>query len=161
VASIAGKALAKHIQEGDLNDGFTLRDVYRKHWAGLSEKQALEQAIDLLLSLGWLKEVVEDTGGKPKVRHRINPKLFVKTGQEASAISAKRGVEGAFGTNGTDPAARFQEPCGSPGHGTFKGVAGGSVGQNDITQGSFLDSLGISGAEDNIWRSAETGRRKP
>jgi hypothetical protein len=36
-AAIAGKALAKRIHKGELRDGFTLREIYRKHWAGLCE----------------------------------------------------------------------------------------------------------------------------
>jgi hypothetical protein len=107
-AAIAGKALAKRISKGDLKDRFTLRDVYRKHWAGLSEKQAVEQAVDLLLDLGWLKETVEDTGGKPKTHYRINPALLNQTASDPSANSANSPANPPFGAFGTDPSAHFQ-----------------------------------------------------
>jgi hypothetical protein len=62
--------------------------------------------------LVWLKEAVEETGGKPKTHYRINPKLLAKTALEASAISAKSPSDPPFGTNGTGPSARFQAPEG-------------------------------------------------
>jgi putative DNA primase/helicase len=102
-AAVAGKALARRILKGELKDGFTLRDLYRKHWAGLSEREAIEQAIDLLLDLGWVKETIEDTGGKPKIRYRINPAVFAEMPGAASAKSANSPGAPPFGTNGTDP----------------------------------------------------------
>jgi putative DNA primase/helicase len=79
-ATVAGKALARHLQRGELKDGFTLRDLYRKHWAGLGERPAVELAVDLLVELGWLKEVVEDTAGRPRIHYRINPRCRDRTG---------------------------------------------------------------------------------
>jgi putative DNA primase/helicase len=106
-AGISSQALAKRLEKGELADGFTLRDVYRKHWAGLCDRQAVEQAVDLLLDLGWLREEREQTGGKPKIRYRINPALFVKTPQDPSANSADTPADPPFGTNGTAPTGRF------------------------------------------------------
>jgi putative DNA primase/helicase len=119
-ATVAGKALARRVQKGELKDGFTLRDVYRKHWAGLSEKQAVEQAVDLLLELGWLKEVVEDTGGKPKTLYRIHPKLCAKTPPDPSAKSDKSPSATPFGTNGTDHPPRFFKAEGDSGRDTVQ-----------------------------------------
>jgi putative DNA primase/helicase len=101
-AAISAKALAKRIEKGALRDGFTLREIYRKHWTGLSDKEAVDQAIDLLLELGWLKELVEQTGGKPKINYRINPALLPKTAPDPSDKSAKSPADPPFGTNGTD-----------------------------------------------------------
>ncbi len=113
--AIAGKALAKRIQKGELKDGFTLRDIYRKHWAGLSDKQAVEQAVDLLLDLGWLKEIVENTGGKPKTRYQINPDLLAKKAPGPGAKSANSPADPSFGTFGTGHSARFQATPGDGG----------------------------------------------
>jgi putative DNA primase/helicase len=104
---VAGQALAKRIEKGELADGFTLREVYRRHWAGLCDKQAVEQARDLLLDLGWLQEEREETGGKPKFRYRINPKIYARTPPDPSAVSANTPADPPFGTNGTDPPGRF------------------------------------------------------
>jgi putative DNA primase/helicase len=114
-AAVAAKALAKRIGQGELKDGFTLRDLYRKHWAGLSEREAVRQAVELLLELGWLLEGVEDTGGKPKTHYRINPKLLTKTAPEGSANSAKSLPDPPIGTSGTCPPAPFQAPEGGAG----------------------------------------------
>jgi putative DNA primase/helicase len=107
-AAVSGKALAKRISKGELKDGFTLRDIYRKHWAGLSEKQAVEQAVDLLLELSWLRARDVNTGGKPKTYYDINPKLLTETASEPSARSAKGGGGRPSGTFGTGPPAHFQ-----------------------------------------------------
>jgi putative DNA primase/helicase len=105
--AVAGKALARRIRKGELKDGFTLRDLYRKHWTGLSEKDAVEQATDLLLDLGWLLETVEETGGRTKVRYRINPAVLAETAGRGSAKSAKSPEQTPFGTNGTEPPGHF------------------------------------------------------
>jgi putative DNA primase/helicase len=114
-ASIAAKALAKRITKGELRDGFALRDVYRKHWAGLSDRQAVTHAVDLLVDLGWLREVVEETGGKPKVTYRINPAQLPKAAGDSSAESAKSPHGPPSGTFGTDPPGCSQEAEGDDG----------------------------------------------
>jgi putative DNA primase/helicase len=112
-ASVAGKALAKCIAKGELTDGFTLRELYRKHWAGLSEKPAVEQAVDLLLDLGWLKEEVMVTGGRTKTCYRINPAaLLTKAAAAPGARSAKGPAGTPSGTNGTGPPAPVQARAG-------------------------------------------------
>ncbi len=50
----SAKMLAKKIRDGALEDGFALRDVYRRGWAGLRDKAAAQEAIDLLCDLDWL-----------------------------------------------------------------------------------------------------------
>jgi len=37
------KAILKDIGKGDLDDGFTAREIYRKHWADLSERTPLRK----------------------------------------------------------------------------------------------------------------------
>jgi putative DNA primase/helicase len=107
-ATAAGKALAKRIERGELRDGFTLRQIYRKHWAGLGDKEAVEQGIDLLLELGWLKEAELITGGRNKVYYRINPSLLTKTAPDSSDKSAKSLDDTPFGTFVTGPPSHFE-----------------------------------------------------
>jgi putative DNA primase/helicase len=107
-ASVAGKALAKRIVKGELKDGFTLRDLYRKHWTGLSDKQAVEQAVDLMQELGWLREEIQETGGKSKTRYRLHPSLLTKTDPDPRAKSANSLAVVPYGTTdncGTNAAA--------------------------------------------------------
>jgi putative DNA primase/helicase len=112
-AAISARALAKRIEKGDLRNGFTLREIYRKHWTGLSDKEAVDQAIDLLLELGWLKELPEETGGKPKIRYWINPTLLPKTAPDPSDKSANSTDDPPFGTNGTDPEGHSDDDWGN------------------------------------------------
>lgn len=104
-ASVAAQSLARRITKGALKDGFTLRDVYRKHWTGLSQKQDVEPAVDLLLSFRWLREEVQQTGGKPRICYRINPALFAAA-QARSAKSARTPPDDPSDTFGTDQPAR-------------------------------------------------------
>jgi putative DNA primase/helicase len=68
--------LAAKIQQGHLQDGFTLRDVYGHHWSGLNNKEQLKTTLLQLTDYGWLKSEKRATGGRPTTIYRINPKLF-------------------------------------------------------------------------------------
>ena len=69
-------ALAAKIKEGKVNDGFTARDVYKNHWQILDDPELVAVACDELESLGWIrKESILQTGGRPKVKFFINPKI--------------------------------------------------------------------------------------
>lgn len=84
----AAKAIERHIRKGDLKDGFTLREVYRPKWAGLTRKEDAERGVGLLIELGWLRPEMRRTAGAPLTVHRINPKLnFSAPAQEGTAKS--------------------------------------------------------------------------
>jgi putative DNA primase/helicase len=53
----AARELAKHLQRGDLMQRFTLREIYRKGWAGLNSKEDAEAATEILCDLNWIQEV--------------------------------------------------------------------------------------------------------
>jgi putative DNA primase/helicase len=71
----AAKALAQHILAGDLEDGFSVRDVYRHHWTDLSDRDDADIAVKTLLDLDWLREVREQGPGRPRAGFQINPRL--------------------------------------------------------------------------------------
>lgn len=72
--------LAKKIKAGKLQDGFTVRDVYRHGWYLLNTKEAAQAACDELVEAGWLKEVqVPIEGRQPKTAYWINPKISFKS----------------------------------------------------------------------------------
>jgi hypothetical protein len=75
----SAKSLSKHIQQGALHDGFTVRDVYRHNWSLLSNVKEATEAVEVLVDLGWLRPVqdkrVNFTDGRPTVRYYINPRL--------------------------------------------------------------------------------------
>jgi hypothetical protein len=71
----AAYLLLEKIEAGDLSDGFTLRDVQRHCWKGLSRESA-EAGILTLINAGVLQEVDVPTtpaGGRPKTILRIRP----------------------------------------------------------------------------------------
>lgn len=71
----AAVELAKRIKKKDIEDGFTLRDVYRNCWSMLTTKEDVEKACNILMEAGWLKEEIPERGKTRKLYH-INPKIF-------------------------------------------------------------------------------------
>ncbi|WP_196074402.1 MULTISPECIES: YfjI family protein [Acinetobacter] len=60
-------------------DGFSSREAYRKSWKGLTEINAINEALDVLVDYEWLNEFeIESTtrGGRPSKRYLINPKIY-------------------------------------------------------------------------------------
>lgn len=65
VAARAARAILEKARTAALPDPFTARDVYRHQWTGLADRSAVEDALDLLASYGWLTEATISTGGRP------------------------------------------------------------------------------------------------
>jgi putative DNA primase/helicase len=71
------KAILEHIRAGHLNDGFTARDIQRHDWSLLTERDQIGAGLNLLVELGYLADVAAPPGargGRPKVKHLINPR---------------------------------------------------------------------------------------
>jgi len=73
--------LAARIRKGQLTDGFTVRDVYRKGWTMLHTPELAGTAIEELLEAGWLREGTAPEGegrsGRPRrMPYEINPLVF-------------------------------------------------------------------------------------
>lgn len=77
-ARTSAARLAKKIQEGELISPFSLRDIYRKQWGLLDEKEVVQKACDELMELGWLRqEIPAYEIGRPKLPvYVINPKAI-------------------------------------------------------------------------------------
>lgn len=71
----AAKALAQKIIAGELGEQFTLRDVYRQAWSGLSGREDVQQAVDVLTDFDWLRVIEQPTAGRSRTMHVINPKI--------------------------------------------------------------------------------------
>jgi putative DNA primase/helicase len=54
-----------------LPDPFTARDVYRNQWAGLSDRAAVADALDMLAAHGWLTEATIETAGRPSTVYSL------------------------------------------------------------------------------------------
>ncbi len=63
----AARTIIDKARAGALPRAFTARDVYRNQWAGLSDRAAVADAMDLLAAHGWLSETTIETGGRPTV----------------------------------------------------------------------------------------------
>ena len=82
---LANKILALLKKPSDKTDktdwishGFTARSLKRKNWKGLTDDNAVQTALDVLIEYDWLdyKEVKSTgQGGRPTERYWINPKL--------------------------------------------------------------------------------------
>jgi hypothetical protein len=70
----AARALGEHVKE--LPSPFMLRDVYRPCWAGLTTKNAAQEAVDTLCELGWLRVEQKNpskAGGRPSILYHVSP----------------------------------------------------------------------------------------
>src|SRR5262245_6337687 len=73
----AGKAILEHIRRGDLQDGFSARDIQRHDWSRLTDRGHIRLGLNLLVDLDHLAANTApgtDRGGRPKITYSINPK---------------------------------------------------------------------------------------
>lgn len=93
----AARALSKALEKGELQDGFTARDVYRRGWTGLTTTEEVHGAIDVLVDCGWLAELKVETKGRPKLSYAINPRILLTqgTGTDKADGSPEVGRENA------------------------------------------------------------------
>ena len=65
-----------------LPESFTPRDIHRKGWASLGDREAVISAIEMLVATNHCREVppvVHQTGGRPSVSYVWNPSLKVES----------------------------------------------------------------------------------
>jgi hypothetical protein len=65
-------------RRAQLPQQFTARDVQRKAWAGLGDREAVADALDLLISSGHIRGAASasgDLGGRPTIIYEWNPSL--------------------------------------------------------------------------------------
>jgi hypothetical protein len=84
----SAQTLATKIKKGRLTDGFTLRDVRRHQWHGLTSNKDIEFALLWLEDEDWIRgEEIGGDGpgsGRPTTRYTINPKCLRTTEKEAA-----------------------------------------------------------------------------
>lgn len=59
-----------------LPSSFTARDVYRREWSGLTDRQIVQAALELLEDHGYVRSMRLPTGGAPSVQYTFNPRLI-------------------------------------------------------------------------------------
>jgi hypothetical protein len=78
IATQAASRIASKIESGAIDDGFTARDIYRKQWSLLDDKEITRTALEELVEAGWIRqEPPRGTQlGRPSLPiYRINPKV--------------------------------------------------------------------------------------
>jgi putative DNA primase/helicase len=65
----AAKSVLTKLKKGKLNNLFTVRDIYRKCWAGIDTPKKAEAAIDILLEYGHLLRNETLTEGRPSTTY--------------------------------------------------------------------------------------------
>ncbi|WP_300340244.1 YfjI family protein [Accumulibacter sp.] len=85
--SQAAAALAERIGKGQLDElgsgaGFTARDIYRKQWSLLDDREIVDEALGELVEASWLLQSVQAAGFQRRghVRYRVNPKARQRNG---------------------------------------------------------------------------------
>ena len=71
----AARALLERIREGEVKDGFTVREIYRKQWAKLSSSETVNAAAQVLEEFGWLRVETLKTGGRSSTKVHLHPAL--------------------------------------------------------------------------------------
>lgn len=70
---VAATALLQRIHSGVLGTSFALRDVQQKGWSGLNNREAIAEALELLVDLDWLQKTKTPTKGCPRTRYLVSP----------------------------------------------------------------------------------------
>jgi len=73
--SASAEILAQKITQEEIQDNFTIAEVEKNHWSGLSTTEAVKGAVDTLLRANWLRsrETQKSAPGRKTVRYTINP----------------------------------------------------------------------------------------
>ena len=69
------RALADKIRAGAIEDGDSVRDLYRPQWAGLKTPEAVWSGLKVLERHSWLRIEERDTGGRRAEVVILNPEL--------------------------------------------------------------------------------------
>lgn len=70
------KAILEKLRRGDLSRTFAARDIYRRGWTQLSDRERVLDALQLLAELDWLAVRSRETGGRVATVYETNPRGF-------------------------------------------------------------------------------------
>jgi hypothetical protein len=75
VSAGGGERIARWLVK-ERPSSFTLREIRRHRWSGLGEPKAVEQAVEWLAAMGWVREAdPEQRPGRPSARFEVNPAI--------------------------------------------------------------------------------------
>jgi predicted transcriptional regulator len=67
--------LAAKIRSGSVVDGRSVRDLARHEWSGLTNANAVRDALRVLETAGWIRLIVLETEGRPTEVLGLHPRL--------------------------------------------------------------------------------------
>ena len=73
----AARAILTKLRAGELCDGFTAREVHQHDWSGLTDREQVQDGLDLLVELHYLSASSVSTfrrGGRPTTTYTANPR---------------------------------------------------------------------------------------
>ena len=73
----AALAILTKVREGELQDGFTAREVYQHDWSGLTDRKEVQAGLNLLVELHYLAASSAATlgrAGRPTTTYTANPR---------------------------------------------------------------------------------------
>jgi Protein of unknown function (DUF3987) len=76
MGAAAARLIGNRIKDGDLPNVLTLRDVHQRGWSGLTDHEQVKLGLEKLCEADWLFEDMAATGGRPKLRYTVNPRIF-------------------------------------------------------------------------------------
>ena len=71
------RAILRKIHQHQLADGFIARDIHRHDWSGLTDRDAIQRGLDLLVDLYWIAPRALPAGakgGRPTITYAVNPR---------------------------------------------------------------------------------------
>jgi hypothetical protein len=74
----AAARILDRLRKRDLPERFTVHQLKRPCWSGLTDRATINGALAMLVDQGWLSESEIETGGRPRVDFLTHPKLFTE-----------------------------------------------------------------------------------
>jgi hypothetical protein len=74
----AAARILDRLRKRDLPERFTVHQLKRPCWSGLTDGDTIKAALAMLVDHGWLSESEIETGGRPRVDYLTHPKLFTE-----------------------------------------------------------------------------------
>ena len=93
------KKILNKIAGGKLCDGFALRNVYHKQWAGLSDRDDVAAGVALLIDLDYLRETSKPTKSRPRTRYLVNPNFYESIRMSADKTDKSPPFDGSVGSD--------------------------------------------------------------
>ena len=72
----AARAIWRRVKKGELPATFSAREIQRKGWTGLKDKNRVNTGLAALRDADWLAASEVQTGGRPSTVYTVNPKAL-------------------------------------------------------------------------------------